>query len=300
MHIKSVTIRGFKTYKEATTLGDLSPNCNVIVGLNGSGKSNLFHAIMFVLSEELGTINSTRRRELLHEGTGSAVTTAFVEVIFNNSDKRLPIEQAEVSIRRSLGKSGEEWLLDNKKSTRTEVMNLLETAGFSKANPYYIVRQGKIASLTTMTDAARLGLLKEVAGTKIYDQKRQDASKSFEESRARRAAIETKRSEVKNRIQALEAEQKELRECTNLERQRRAIEYTLSEREWQSAHKKLEILLDTKQRNIDCRNKEASEVEQLKCTRQQLEIDVETAQGELFRQKNIEKEAKTSLEERRK
>jgi structural maintenance of chromosome 3 (chondroitin sulfate proteoglycan 6) len=56
-------------------------------------------------------------------------------------------------------------------------MSLLESAGFSSSNPYYIVEQGKVNMLTTMKDSHRLELLKEVAGTKVYDEKRKESIK---------------------------------------------------------------------------------------------------------------------------
>lgn len=61
--------------------------------------------------------------------------------------------------------------------SQREVMSLLESAGFSSSNPYYIVEQGKVNMLTTMKDSHRLELLKEVAGTKVYDEKRKESIK---------------------------------------------------------------------------------------------------------------------------
>ena len=66
--------------------------------------------------------------------------------------------------------------------SRTDVMNLLETAGFSKSNPYYIVKQGKITQLATATDPYRLKLLREVAGTRVYDEKREESSGALQEA----------------------------------------------------------------------------------------------------------------------
>ena len=66
--------------------------------------------------------------------------------------------------------------------SRTDVMNLLETAGFSKSNPYYIVKQGKITQLATATDPYRLKLLREVAGTRVYDEKREESRGALQEA----------------------------------------------------------------------------------------------------------------------
>ena len=73
---------------------------NVVVGRNGSGKSNFFAAIEFVLSNEYSSLNAKQRSSLLHEGAGPKPLNAFVEITFNNEDRRIPIDTDLVSIRR--------------------------------------------------------------------------------------------------------------------------------------------------------------------------------------------------------
>ena len=70
MHIKQVIVEGFKTYREQTVV-DFDDGLNCIVGANGSGKSNLFHAIRFVLSDVFGNLRAEERQRLLHEGAGA-------------------------------------------------------------------------------------------------------------------------------------------------------------------------------------------------------------------------------------
>ena len=94
--------------------------------------------------------------------------SAYVEIIFDNSDGRFPTSGEEVVLRRTIGLKKDEYTLDRRNATRSDVMNLLETAGFSKANPYYIVPQGRITQITNMKDVERLDLLKGVAGTSAF------------------------------------------------------------------------------------------------------------------------------------
>ena len=75
-------------------------------------------------------------------------------------------------LRRTVGHKKDEFFLQRKRATKSEVMGLLEGAGFSKSNPYFIVQQGKVNTLCTMSDGERLTLLKEVAGTTVYDEKK--------------------------------------------------------------------------------------------------------------------------------
>ena len=108
MYIKQVIIEGFRSYREQTVIEPFSPNHNVIVGRNGCGKSNFFKAIQFVLSDEYTNLKEEDRIALLHEGSGPKVMSGFVEIIFDNSDGRLPVDKDEVAIKRAIG----EYLID--------------------------------------------------------------------------------------------------------------------------------------------------------------------------------------------
>ncbi|ONK63414.1 uncharacterized protein A4U43_C07F14890 [Asparagus officinalis] len=79
------------------------------------------------------------RQTFFMEGAGHQVVSAFVEIVFDNSDNRIPVDKDEVRLRRTIGLKKDEYFLDAKHVTKTEVMNLLESAGFSRSNPYYVV-----------------------------------------------------------------------------------------------------------------------------------------------------------------
>lgn len=136
-------IEGFRSYRECTVVEPFSPRHNVVVGRNGSGKSNFFYAIQFVLSDEYSHLRPDQRQQLIHEGANSKIVSAYVEIIFDNSDNRLPIDDKEVALRRQIGFKKDQYYLNKKMVTRSDVMNVLESAGFSRSNPYYIVKQGK-------------------------------------------------------------------------------------------------------------------------------------------------------------
>jgi structural maintenance of chromosome 3 (chondroitin sulfate proteoglycan 6) len=99
MHIKQIIISGFKSFRSQSEFEPFSPNHNVIVGRNGSGKSNFFDAIQFVLlGPKFANLRQEERQHLLHEGAGTSVMAAYVEIIFDNSDGRLSVESDEVRI----------------------------------------------------------------------------------------------------------------------------------------------------------------------------------------------------------
>ncbi|KAI8061999.1 RecF/RecN/SMC [Thamnidium elegans] len=250
MYIKQIIIQGFKSYKDQTTIDPFSPKHNVIVGRNGSGKSNFFAAIRFVLGDAYQILSKEERQALLHEGVGAATISAFVEIIFDNADNRFPTGKDEVILRRSIGLTLDEYSLDKKIISKADVMSLLESAGFSRANPYYIVPQGRINSLTVAKDEDRLKLLKEIAGTRIYEQKRIESNKLMQETQSKRAKIEEVLTYIEDRLNELEAEKTELSEFHDLDKDRRSIEYTIYAREQASANRKLEDLEEERRRHI--------------------------------------------------
>ncbi|ETE67700.1 Structural maintenance of chromosomes protein 3, partial [Ophiophagus hannah] len=200
--------QGFRSYRDQTIVDPFSSKHNVIVGRNGSGKSNFFYAIQFVLSDEFSHLRPEQRLALLHEGTGPRVISAFVEIIFDNSDNRLPIDKEEVSLRRVIGAKKDQYFLDKKMVTKNDVMNLLESAGFSRSNPYYIVKQGKLSAK------------RETSGEKSRQLRdaQQDARDKMEEIERQVRELKTKISAMKEEKEQLSAErQEQIKQRTKLE-----------------------------------------------------------------------------------
>ncbi|KAF8880419.1 P-loop containing nucleoside triphosphate hydrolase protein [Infundibulicybe gibba] len=232
MYIKTLTIQGFKSYRDQTQIEPFSPRHNVVVGRNGSGKSNFFAAIRFVLSDAYTSMSREERQALLHEGVSVTTTlSAYVEIVFDNSDNRFPTGHDEVILRRTIGLKKDEYSLDKKSASKADVMNLLESAGFSKSNPYYIVPQGRITALTNAKDHERLALLKEVAGTKVYEQRRSESLRIMAETDAKRTKISELLEYIESRLAELEEEKEELKEFQDKDKERRCLEYALYQRE---------------------------------------------------------------------
>ncbi|KAM1206162.1 hypothetical protein FF1_006838 [Malus domestica] len=238
MYIKQVIIEGFKSYREQVATEAFSPKVNCVVGANGSGKTNFFHAIRFVLSDLFQNLRSEDRHALLHEGAGHQVLSAFVEIVFDNADNRIPVDKEEVRLRRTIGLKKDEYFLDGKHITKTEVMNLLESAGFSRSNPYYVVQQGKIASLTLMKDSERLDLLKEIGGTRVYEERRRERNKIKQ--------IVQVVQYLDERLKELDEEKEELRQYQQFDKQRKSLEYTIYDKELQDARQKLAEVEDAR------------------------------------------------------
>ncbi|KAJ8921587.1 hypothetical protein NQ315_010492 [Exocentrus adspersus] len=300
MHIKQVIIQGFKSYRDQTVVEPFDKRHNVVVGRNGSGKSNFFYAIQFVLSDEYSHLRPEQRQSLLHEGTGPRVVSAYVEIIFDNSDARVPIEQEEIYLRRVIGAKKDQYFLNKKVVPRSEVMNLLESAGFSNSNPYYIVKQGKkkqvdelglffqINQMATAPDAHRLKLLREVAGTRVYDERRDESMTILRETEVKIEKIQEFLHTIEERLSTLEEEKEELKQYQQFDKIRRALEYIIHEVELNENKKKLADL--EKQRNVS-----GTEQEKLAANLKKAQDNIKTLTK---RTKETKKELNSLKEER--
>ena len=173
--------------------------------------------------------------------------SAFVEIIFDNSDDRFPTGKPELILRRTIGLKKDEYSLDRKNATKSDVMNLLESAGFSRSNPYYIVPQGRVTALTNMKDAERLTLLKEVAGTQVYEARRTESLKIMTETNNKRAKIDELLDYIKERLAELEEEKEELRDFQDKDKERRCLQYTIDHREQVAISNELDNLDEQRQ-----------------------------------------------------
>ncbi|KAJ3911634.1 hypothetical protein F5877DRAFT_93746 [Lentinula edodes] len=139
-----------------------------------------------------------------------------VEIAFDNSDQRFPTGNDTVIF----------WInsLDKKSTNKADIMNLLESVGFSKSNLYYIVPQGRITALSNAKDCERLALLKEVAGTKVYEQHRAKSLKIMAATDAKHTKIS---GHIESRLEELEEDKEELKEFWEKDKEQRCLEYTL-------------------------------------------------------------------------
>jgi structural maintenance of chromosome 3 (chondroitin sulfate proteoglycan 6) len=170
------------------------------------------------------------------------LTSAFVEIVFDNGEGRFPTGKDETTIRRTVSLNRDEFQLDGKVVPKSDIDNLLQAAGFSKSNPYYIVPQGRITALCNAQDSQRLNLLKEVAGTKVYEEHRAESAKILEETRLKREKIAELLGFIEERLSELEMEKSELSEYELIDKKRRAMEMIIFQRELKDINSTLESL----------------------------------------------------------
>lgn len=225
MFIKEITLQGFKSYKEKTAIKEIFNGLNVIVGRNGSGKSNIFAAVEFALTMESRYLKQEARTSMLFQGR-STNDPAYVEVVFDNSDRKLPIPEDTVIFRRVLAIKKEKFYVNGKELTNAK--HFLEQAGFT--NPYFIVKQGKVLDLALATDATRLKIIADVTGNSDYDEKIIHCHRSIETASTKTREINEMMEKLKGRKDELEEEVSGQVRFMKLDQAKRGIEFVLHER----------------------------------------------------------------------
>ena len=232
MFIKSVKIEGFKSYKNAATVGPFHNGFNIVLGRNGSGKSNFFSAVEFVLSDEYSHLKADQRNLLLSSsGGGARPISAFVEILFDNHEKRFPINEDEFSLRRTIGTKKDAYHLNGKPVQRKQLNGMMESAGFSHSNPYHIVKQGLISDLATLTGQGRLKIVHSLAGTKVYVDKKSESLAELDRSDKTIEDIKESLKMIADRQGILEEEKEDFLKFQKLDARRRTLEYLILERD---------------------------------------------------------------------
>lgn len=121
--------------------------------------------------------------------------------------------------------------MDRRAVTKADVQSLLQSAGFTRSNPYYIVPQGRVTALCNVRDEQRLELLKEVAGTRLYEEHRTESLRIMQETITKRAQIDELLAGIRTRLEELVGERDALERHIALDRQKRTCQAMLFERE---------------------------------------------------------------------
>ncbi|KAI5187588.1 structural maintenance of chromosome 3 (chondroitin sulfate proteoglycan 6) [Nematocida homosporus] len=203
MRIQSVSLSNFKSFTENVLIAELSQGPNILVGKNGSGKSSLLFAIRFVINAHW-RISPAERRAIVNEE--SPEIRSYVEIEFENKDRVFPGGD-QVVIRRSVTQKTEEYTVDGRIVSREEMISLFESAGMTQAMPYHSVEQGKIGELAQMSGEERMALVREIAGSTIYEKDKSEGCRVLEESEVLEEKIRDLTRTIERRVE-LEARER--------------------------------------------------------------------------------------------
>ncbi len=221
MHLKSLTLKGFKSFPERTTL-DFGPGVSVVVGPNGSGKSNVTDAVLWAMGEQSPLAVRGQSMQDVIFGGGHGVqprSAAEVEIVLDNSDGTVDVPLSEISIVRRLERNGDGgYRLNGARCRLTDVIEVLSDTGLGKET-HSVISQGRVEQIVTSKPRDRRLLIEEAAGLGKHRKRRRRAQLKLERTQENLdRALDVER-EARTRLRPLkrQAEAAELHE--RLERQ---------------------------------------------------------------------------------
>ncbi len=183
-YIKKLAMHGFKSFVRKTEIS-LVPGINVIVGANGSGKSNISDALCFVLGRlSIKSMRAAKAGNLIFLGNKIAAPAkeAVVEMVLDNVGRVFSIDRDEISIKRIVRKNGQSiYKIDNEVKTRQEVLSLLAQGGIDP-NGFNIVLQGEIQNFVRMQPEERRKIIEEVSGISVYEMRKEKSLNEMEKT----------------------------------------------------------------------------------------------------------------------
>ncbi|MFI6719378.1 chromosome segregation protein SMC [Kribbella sp. NPDC050470] len=182
MYLKSMTLRGFKSFASATTM-NFEPGITCIVGPNGSGKSNVVDALAWVMGEQgAKSLRGGKMEDVIFAGTSGRAPLGRAEVVLtiDNTDGALPIEYAEVTISRTMFRNGgSDYQINGQSCRLLDVQELLSDSGIGR-EMHVIVGQGQLDSILRATPEGRRGFVEEAAGVLKHRKRKEKAIRKLE------------------------------------------------------------------------------------------------------------------------
>jgi chromosome segregation protein len=186
VYLKTLTLRGFKSFASATTLR-FEPGITCVVGPNGSGKSNVVDAFSWVMGQQgVKPLRGGKMEDVVFAGTSGrqALGRAEVTLTIDNSDGALPIEYAEVTISRLLFRTGQsEYAINGNQCRLLDVQELLSDTGLGR-EMHVIVGQGHLDDILNAGPDARRALIEEAAGVLKHRRRKEKALRKLEAMQA--------------------------------------------------------------------------------------------------------------------
>ncbi|MFC4602261.1 chromosome segregation protein SMC [Rhodococcus kronopolitis] len=205
MHLKSLTLKGFKSFASATTLR-FEPGITCVVGPNGSGKSNILDALTWVMGEQgAKALRGGKMEDVIFAGTSGRAPLGRAEVTLtiDNSDGALPIEYSEVSITRRMFRDGAgEYEINGTSCRLMDVQELLSDSGIGR-EMHVIVGQGRLAAILESRPEDRRAFIEEAAGVLKHRKRREKAVRKLDSMQANLARLTDLTTELRRQLKPL-------------------------------------------------------------------------------------------------
>lgn len=245
MFLKSIVLRGFKTFAEKTTLDFSQSRICAIVGPNGCGKSNIVDSFRFVLGEtNFRQLRVTSLPEVIFAGTKtrSPLSLADVSIALDNYNNVLPIPYSEVSVRRRAFRDGEsEFLINNQGCRLKDIRSLFWDTGISSES-LIIMGQGRVDAILSSHPEERRAVFEEIAGINKYKHRKSEAERKLILVEQHLLRIADLLTEIKGRMEILEDQADKARRYQEYVKDLNNLQAGILKKQYLSLKKKIDIL----------------------------------------------------------
>jgi chromosome segregation protein len=242
--LKSLTLKGFKSFADSTVLA-LEPGVTVVVGPNGSGKSNVVDAIAWVLGAQAPkSVRSQKMDDVIFAGTEKrpALGRAEVSLTLDNSSRLLPVEFSEVTLTRILFRNGDsEYAINGAPCRLLDIHDLLADAGVGRQQ-HVIVSQGQIDAVLNARPEDRRGIIEEAAGVLKYRKRKEKAERRLDATEANLLRLQDLLREVRRQLRPLERQAEAARRHGDLVVELHALRVYVAGRDITALRRKLEAI----------------------------------------------------------
>ncbi|MFJ6652187.1 chromosome segregation protein SMC [Microbacterium sp. NPDC091313] len=218
MHLKSITLKGFKSFAQPTTFV-FEPGVTCIVGPNGSGKSNVVDALAWVMGEQgAKTLRGGKMEDVIFAGTSTRgpLGRAEVQLTIDNSDGALPIEYSEVTISRTLFRTGaSEYAINGETCRLLDVQELLSDSGLGR-EMHVIIGQGRLDNVLQATAEERRGFIEEAAGILKHRRRKEKTLRKLEAMEANLTRLSDLAGELRRQLKPLGRQAEIAREAATI------------------------------------------------------------------------------------
>ena len=218
MHLKSVTLKGFKSFAQPTTFA-FETGVTCIVGPNGSGKSNVVDALAWVMGEQgAKTLRGGKMEDVIFAGTATRgpLGRAEVQLTIDNADGALPIEYSEVTISRTLFRNGaSEYAINGGVCRLLDVQELLSDSGLGR-EMHVIVGQGRLDSVLQASPEERRGFIEEAAGILKHRRRKEKTLRKLEAMEANLTRLSDLAGELRRQLKPLGRQAEIAREAATI------------------------------------------------------------------------------------
>ncbi|MGH3327690.1 MAG: chromosome segregation SMC family protein, partial [Streptomycetales bacterium] len=205
MHLKSLTLRGFKSFASATTLR-FEPGITCVVGPNGSGKSNVVDALAWVMGEQgAKSLRGGKMEDVIFAGTSGKppLGRAQVSLTIDNTDGALPIDYSEVTISRIMFRSGgSEYAINGDSCRLLDVQELLSDSGIGR-EMHVVVGQGRLEDVLSASPEERRGFIEEAAGVLKHRKRKEKALRKLDAMQANLTRLQDLIAELRRQLKPL-------------------------------------------------------------------------------------------------